>query len=176
MTKYLDMTKADGCFGVIAENGEEIVFTGVSVNSMPLSVKTNEADAYADFARQYDISFIFDDEIPEIDFYTIPRIDIAAVDGDGGYIGSVGQPFDLSNKVPLVYISKDKCCFLITEDSRLFISIASDWKARLIPFEGIKLYDNKDSAKREFEIIDFEKTSRYRELMELMRNRRKGQA
>ena len=58
MTKYLDMTKADGCFGVIAENGEEIVFTGVSVNSMPLSVKTNEDDAYADFARQYDIYFI----------------------------------------------------------------------------------------------------------------------
>lgn len=75
MVQYMDMTKAEGCFGVIPENGETIILTGVSMCSMPLSVKRKEGKAYADFARKYGIAFIFDDGIPEIDFYTIPRID-----------------------------------------------------------------------------------------------------
>lgn len=175
MTQYLDMTRVDGCFGVIAESGEDIIFTGVSVNSMPLSVKRKEGEAYADFARKYDIHFIFDDEIQEIDFYTVPRIDIAAVDSDGGYIASVGQPFDLTDKVPLVYISKARECYLITEDSRKFLSLVAGWKAEFTPFSGIKIYDSKDSARADFEIIDFEKTPQYQEMIVLMRNRRKGQ-
>ena len=53
MIQYMDMTKAEGCFGVIPENGETIVFTGVSINSMPLSVKRKEGELYADFAKKY---------------------------------------------------------------------------------------------------------------------------
>ena len=88
MIQYLDMTQVKGCFGVIPENGEVIVLTGVSVNSMPLSVKRKEGEAYDDFARKYGIYFIFDDCIPEIDFYTVPKIEVAATDNVGG-LGSV---------------------------------------------------------------------------------------
>lgn len=45
MIQYMDMTKAEGCFGVIPENGEQS-FTGVTVYSMPLSVKRKEGEAY----------------------------------------------------------------------------------------------------------------------------------
>ena len=93
MTNYLDMTQANGCLGIIPENGETIVLTGVSVYSVPLSVKRDEGEAYDDFARKYGIHFIFDDCIPEIDVYAVPKIEIAATDSDGGFIASVGEPF-----------------------------------------------------------------------------------
>ena len=175
MTHYMDMTNADGCFGVIPENGETIVFVGVSINSIPLSVKRREGDAYADFARKYGIHFIFDDDIPAVDFYTIPRVDIAAVDNEGGFIGSIGEPFTLSHAVPLVYISKGRRCYMITEDSTKLLSMASEWKERMVPYDGINIYDSKDAAREDYEIIDFEKTEEYQNMMKLI-NERKGQA
>lgn len=102
MIQYLDMTQVKGCFGVIPENGETIVFTGVSINLMPLSVKRKEGEVYADFAKKYGIHFIFDDDIPDIDFYSVPRLDIGAKDDAGGYIASVTEPFSLSDPIILI--------------------------------------------------------------------------
>ena len=168
MSQYMDMTKADGCFGVIPENGETIVFTGVSINSMPLSVKRKEGEVYADFAKKYGIHFIFDDDIPNIDFYSVPRLDIGAKDDAGGFIASVTEPFSLSDPIRLVYISPDRQCYLITQDATEFLSIVSEWRDRLIPFDGVTLYASKEKAKQEYEIIDFEKTKEYRDLIEMI--------
>lgn len=169
MTKYLDLTRVTGCVGVIPENGETLVLTGVSVNSMPLSVKRREWELYADFARKYDIHFIFDDCKPEPDFYTVPWIDIAAIDSSGGFLASVGEPFSLRESVRLVYISKERECFLITGDSRKLISMASSWKSALIPCDDIQIYDSEDSARKDYPIIDFEKTKEYEKLMNMKR-------
>lgn len=167
MIQYLDMTQAKGCFGVIPENGETIVLTGVSVYSMPLSVKRKEGEAYEDFARKYGIHFIFDDCIPEIDFYTIPRIEVAATDNNGGFIASVGEPFSLRDPVPLIYISADRKAYLITEDSSKFLSIASEWKEKLTPYDEIALYASKEDARKEYPIIDLEQTESYKRHIEL---------
>lgn len=168
MIQYMDMTKAEGCFGVIPENGETIVFTGVSINSMPISVKRKEGKLYADFAEKYGIHFIFDDDIPDINFYSVPRLDIGAKDDAGGFIASVIEPFSLSDPISLVYISQDRHCYLITKDATEFLSIVSEWKSRLVPFDGVMLYASKEKAKQEYEIIDFEKTKEYRDLMEMI--------
>lgn len=168
MIQYMDMTKAKGCFGVIPENGETIVFTGVSINSMPISVKRKEGKLYADFAEKYGIHFIFDDDIPDINFYSVPRLDIGAKDDAGGFIASVIEPFSLSDPISLVYISQDMHCYLITKDATEFLSIVSEWKSRLVPFEGVMLYTSKEKAKQEYEIIDFEKTKEYRDLLEMI--------
>lgn len=167
MIQYLDMTQVKGCFGVIPENGEIIVLTGVSVNSMPLSVKRKEGEAYDDFAQKYGIHFIFDDCIPEIDFYTVPKIEVAATDNDGGFIASVGEPFSLQDSVPLIYISAERKAYLITEDSSEFLSIASEWKEKLTPYDGITLYKSKEDARKEYPIIDLEQTELYKRHMEL---------
>ena len=168
MTNYLDMTQAKGCFGIIPENGETIVFTGVSVYSMPLSVKRDEGEAYDDFARKYGIHFIFDDCIPEINFYTVPWIEIGATDNDGGFIASVGESFSLYNSVPLIYIASDRNIYLITEDSSEFLSIASGWKEKLTPYDGIALYASKEDARKDYPIIDFERTEVYKRHMALI--------
>lgn len=178
MTQYIDMTNTDGCFGIIAENGERIVFTGVTINAMPQSVKRKEGEAYDEFARLYDIYFIFDDKLPSVDFYTVPRTDIAAIDSDGGFIASVGEPFDLRSGGTLVYISKARSCYLITENSANFLSEVTGWKGRLTPYDGIRIYDSKNSAGKDYEIIDFDQTPEYLNMMELINKRkcRKGQA
>ena len=167
MTQYLDMTQTAGCVAIIPENGETVVLTGVSVYSMPLSVKRKESEIYDDFAQKYGIHFIFDDCIPEIDFYAIPKIEIAATDNDGGFIASVGESFSLRDSVPLVYISVDRKTYLITEDSSEFLSIASEWKKKLTPYDGIALYASKEDARKDYPIIDFEKTESYARHMEM---------
>lgn len=167
MTQYLDMTQAKGCFGVIPENGETIILTGVSIYSMPLSVKQKEGKVYADFAQKYGVHFIFDDCIPEINFYTVPWIEIGATDNDGGFIASVGESFSLYNSVPLIYIASDRNIYLITEDSSEFLSIASVWKDKFAPYDGITLYASKEDARKEYPIIDFEKTEQYQKLTQM---------
>ena len=169
MTQYIDLTKTEGCIGLLAENRETIVLTGVSVNSMPLSVKEREGELYADFAAKYGIHFIFDDDIPEIDFYSVPRLDIGARDNDGGFIASVSESFSLSDPICLVYISADRKCYLLTKDATEFLSIVSDWKGRLTPFEEVTLYPSKDDARKNYQIIDFEKTEQYQNLREMMK-------
>ena len=165
MTQYLDMTQTAGCVAIIPENGETVVLTGVSVYSMPLSVKRKESEIYDDFAQKYGIHFIFDDCIPEIDFYAIPKIEIAATDNDGGFIASMGESFSLRDSVPLVYISTDRKAYLITEDSSKFLSIASGWKEKLIAYDGIALYASKEDARKDYPIIDFEQTEVYKRHM-----------
>ena len=165
MTQYLDMTQVTGCFGVIPENGETIILTGVSVYSMPLSVKRKESEAYDDFAQKYGVHFIFDDCIPEIDFYTVPKIEVAATDGDGGFIASVGEPFSLRDSVTLIYISAERKAYLITKDSSKFLSIASGWKETLTAYDGIALYASKEDARKDYPIIDFEQTEVYKRHM-----------
>ena len=169
MTQYVDLTKTEGCIGLLAENGETIVLTGVSVNSMPLSVKEREGELYADFAAKYGIHFIFDDDIPEIDFYSVPRLDIGARDNDGGFIASVGEPFSLRDPVPLIYISADRKCYLLTKDATEFLSIVSNWKVKLTPYDAVTLYPSKDDARKDYQIIDFEKTEQYQKLREMMK-------
>ena len=169
MTQYVDLTKTEGCIGILPENGETIVLTGVSVNSMPLSVKQREGALYADFANKYGIHFIFDDDIPEIDFYSVPRLDIGARDNDGGFIASVSESFSLSDSICLVYISPDRKCYMLTKDATEFLSIVSDWRGRLTPYDGVTLYPNKDKAREEYEIIDFEKTEQYQRLRDMVK-------
>lgn len=163
MTHYIDMTNTEGCFGILPENGETIVFAGVSLYSMPLSVKSREGELYADFARKYGIHFIFDDEKPVIDFYAVPSLEIGATDGAGGFIASVGAPFSLRDPVCLVYIAPDRSCYRITEDGSEFFSMVSRWRNCLTPYDAVKLYGSKEQAKAEFEILDFEKTEVYRQ-------------
>ena len=161
MTHYIDMTNVRECMSILPDPGETVVLTGVSIYSMPLSVKRKEEKLYADFAQKYGIYFIFDDEKPEIDFYCVPRIEIGATDGAGGFIASVNGPFSLRESAPLVYISPDRQCFLITEDSSKLLSIVDHWRTILTPWDGFRIFASKDQAREEFRIVDLEKTAAY---------------
>ena len=147
---YLDRTEDNGCTSVFVRDAE-IIPAGTTVYSMPVSDKNSEYQRYAD---EYDIHFIFDDDVLCIDFYTVPHIDIMAVDSDGGCIGTVGQCCDLESDAPICYIDREKKCYLVAENGADFIEHVSDWKTRMKPYRDVVLYQSLEDAQRVLEFID----------------------
>lgn len=154
MSLYIDFTHISECIGVIGRDGEPAIPTGATVTSMPASVREREHEAYDRFFRDYGIRFLFDGDCPSLDFYTVPLVDVAAVTREGGLIAGVGQPFDLQHPMPLVYISPERECFLLTEDSTTFLSIAPVWRNHLRPYDGVKFFSSRDEAQKSYDIRD----------------------
>ena len=149
---YLDMTELKRCTSMWMKD-TEVIPAGITIYSMPMKHKNEE---YERFTKEYDIHFIFEDEVPVIDFYTIPRVDIFATDSKDGYIGTVGQMTDLESHAPICYIDKERKCYLITENGTEFLKLAPSWRENLTSYEEIELYASKEDAiqKKEFLIIE----------------------
>lgn len=94
-------------------DGFELIPVGTTVHSMPTTDKNTEYDR---LSREHDVHFIFDDNVPTVDFYTIPFIDIMAVDSCNGYIGSIGEKCDMESNAPICYIDAEKNCYLIAKN------------------------------------------------------------
>ena len=152
---YLDAIEA-GCTSVWMKD-TEIIQAGTTVYSMSVKHKNEE---YERFAKEYDIHFIFEDNIPVIDFYTIPRVDIFATDSNGGYVGTVGKTTDLESDAPICYIDKNKSCYLITEKGTEFLKSVSSWRENLITYEEIEFYNSKEDAMQEKAFLKLEEISR----------------
>lgn len=149
---YLDVTEIDGCIGVFMKD-TEIVYAGTTIYSMSTRQKNAEYQRYAD---EYDIHFIFDDNIPKIDFYTIPQVDILATDSKGGYIGTIGQTSDLESDAPICYIDKEKHSYLIAQNGKEFLKNALTWEKILEPYDGVTFYHSKEDAMKENEFINID--------------------
>ena len=147
---YLDTTQADMCISVYLHDAE-VVLAGASVNAMSVKHKNSE---YQKFAEKYDVHFIFADDVPKVDFYTVPMVDIFAVDSAGGYVGSVGQLTDLEADIPVCYIDAEKRCYLIATNGNDFLSKVGNWKADLMPYNDIEFFDSLEMAKKKFEFLD----------------------
>ena len=152
---YIDATE-QGCTSVWMKD-TEIIPAGTTVYSMPVKHKNEE---YERFAKEYDIHFIFNDNIPVIDFYTIPRVDIFATDSAGGYIGTIGKMTDFESDASICYINKEKNCYLICKEGKNFLQVVSFWKEVLEPYEEIIFYASKMDAISKNKFIDL---SEYRE-------------
>lgn len=147
---YLDTTQSDMCISVYV-NDAEVVFAGTTVNSMSVKHKNSE---YQRFAEEYDIHFIFEDNIPRINFYTVPMVDIFAVDSAGGYIGSVGQSTDLQKDIQICYIDRHKKCYLIAEGGKDFLNNVHQWKEQLTPYTNVEFFETLEVAQEKYEFIN----------------------
>ena len=114
---YLDTTQADMCIGVCV-NDAEVVLAGTPVNAMSVKHKNSE---YLRFAEEYDIQFIFADNVPKVDFYSVPMVDVFAMDSVGGYLGSIGQHTDFEQDIPICYVDADKNCYLMVVNFKNFL-------------------------------------------------------
>ena len=151
MKKYLDMSEADGASIFI--KGVELAAAGTDVYSMSVRDKNAEYDR---LAKEYDIHFIFDDHIPEIDFYTIPYINIMAVDSSGGYFGTVGEMGGIESEAPVCYISKDRKCYLAADNLKALLQQLDSWKENMTEMEDITFYKTKEDAKAVNDFVDIE--------------------
>ena len=150
---YIDIAESNGAaISFVGVEDTEIILAGTTINSMGTSEKNNEYQRYVD---DYDIQFIFDDCVPQLEFYTVPFVDIIAKDSEGGFIGSLGQQFDLEGDTPICYINRDLKCFIVSDNAINFLKNVGSWKDDLIPFDKITFYSSKVDAQKDLEFIDF---------------------
>lgn len=143
---FLDMTQNNSCMSLLVAD-KEVLQAGTTIYSMSIQEKNNQYQKFADY---YDIHFIFDDDIVSIDFYTIPRVDIMAIDSQGGYIGTVGGMTDMESDMQICYIDKDKKIFLIADSLKEFIKKCKNWKEELKPYDEIEIFSSKEEANKKY--------------------------
>lgn len=150
--KYIDMTNA-GCTAVFVAGEKEIINAGTTIYSMSIKDKNEEYDL---FAEKYDVHFIFDDNIPDMKFYSIPWVDIFAVDSEGGYIGTVGETSGFDSSSTICYIDKEKRCYEVASNFADFIEGIEQWKDRLKKCDSITLLASKEEALAKYDFINLE--------------------
>lgn len=144
---YIDATTIKEPTSVFIKE-KTINWSGTTTFSMPIENKNQEYDA---IAKKHDIHFIFADKIPQINFYTVPQIEIFAQDSIGGFFGTIGQRFD--EDIPICYITPNRNCFMIANDFYDFLSHLKDWKTIAKSYKEIFIYDTLKDAKKEHEIL-----------------------
>lgn len=149
---YLDTTELQlSGISFVGIEDTEIILAGTIINSMDINEKNDEYQRYAD---DYDIQFIFDDCIPSLRFYTVPLVDIVAKDSDGGFIGSLGQQFDLESDSPICYINKELECFIVSKNITGFLENVESWKKNLMLYDKITFYTSKGEAESKLEFFN----------------------
>jgi len=145
---YLDCAAGEAVSIYIRD--AEVVLAGTTI--YPMSTRHRGAE-YERWKQEYGICFIFDDMQVEAPFYAVPRVDIFAIDGRGGYLGTVGQHTDLmAGDAPICYFIDWKC-YLIAENGPDFVENVADWRCRLTDFSGVTMYDSREQASRELPFI-----------------------
>lgn len=151
---YIDVEQEcfkNGAIGVIFadEKGKqkEIVLTGKIVSSM--SVKEKSEKVYQILAEEYDVCFIFDDNIPNVDFYPVPKLEIFAYDSFDGYFCTTSSHFSINEKdAPIYYVDKMLNSYYLASNLLEFIELILNkpsWKKEFLGFDRlqIKLQENK---------------------------------
>lgn len=113
---YLDISEINCAVGVIIPDAV-VIPAGTTITYMPIEDKNEEYDKYAD---EYDIHFIFEDDIPNLPFFTVPQVDILARDSEGGFVATIGQTSDLESHAPICYINSNQESFLIANNGEEF--------------------------------------------------------
>lgn len=147
---YLDRTAYSGAIGVHIED-TEIILAGTTINSMGVH---DRKEVYQTYANDYDIQFYFDDDIPHLELFTVPHVDIMAKDSKGGFIGIVYQQCDAESDAPICYINSDLECFIISENVEDFLSHIEIWQDNMKDYDKITVYRSKAEAENELEFID----------------------
>lgn len=155
---YWDMGESNGRLAMITRD-VEIIPAGTTLYSMRAKDKNAK---YQEYAEIYDLRFIFDDDLPQVNFYTIPQVDIFAKDSAGGYFGTVGQTTDINDVAPICYINHNKKCFSIANSLKTFLQMLAsgyDWKEAMLPDHDIIFFKSKADAEHRFEFIDIGQVS-----------------
>jgi hypothetical protein len=149
---YLDVTQSSMCLSVYVKEAE-IILAGTSINSMSIKERDRNRE-YQRFADEYDIHFIFDDNVPEVDFYTIPMVDIFATDNLGGYISTLGHQTDIEENFPICYIDKNRNCYLIADNGKDFLDNVQNWKSIMKSYTDIEFFASLAEANEKYEFLD----------------------
>lgn len=150
MTRYYDDSGIPGCIGIIPNPGDTIIFTGTQIHIESAKYRGEQSER---FARECDFHFWFDDEKPELEIYTVPKMEVVGRDSCGGLFVCNGGSF-LREEEPMYYLDQKRRCFRIAQNSRKFLDCGMKWRDSLIPSDAIEVFASKEKAKKKFNIID----------------------
>ena len=148
-TYYYDVTGENTATSVFVRDAE-VIRAGTTVSSMS---PRHRNVVYQQMGVEYDIHFLFDDALPEISFYTVPQVDIFAVDCAGGFLGTLGRCTDFDSDAPICYIDNEQRCYLAAENGRALLTGKAAWKWELVPYEGIEVYASREEAEKAHEFL-----------------------
>lgn len=150
--RYLDMTDPENaCTSIFAKDIKPIP-AGTTVYAMSVSDKNPE---YDQLAENYDIHFIFEDDVPEISFYAVPRIDVFAT-ADCGYLATYGETTALESNAKILFISKDGEVRIAAAHLRKLLSVKKSWKSSMQKTKMVKLYSSKEEAMQQLKFFRLE--------------------
>ena len=152
--RYVDATQLQ-CNAVFCKD-YELIFAGTTISTMPDSYKDN---AYIMLADLYDIRFIYESNVPVVDFYAVPRIDIFATDSNKGYWGTVGDTTDINKMAAQIcYINHQNEIFIIADNLKNFIfpidSINERKNKIMNKTDEVVLYFSKEVAEKAIKFIE----------------------
>ena len=160
---YIDKSSVPGPTDIWIKDAKAI-WAGAVISSM--SVKQKNED-YKKIALGHDVHFIFDDEIPVVDFYTVPLVDIFAMDSTGGYIGSIGEAAYFGSNATICYISQQKECFFIAKNFSEFINHLDDWKEHMVPYNEVDFFSSQEEAEKQYEFLDISEFTKIDRIMHM---------
>jgi hypothetical protein len=155
--RYVDATQFE-CNAVFCKD-YELIFAGTTISSMP---EPYNDDTYMLLADIYDIKFIFEGNVPVVNFYAIPRVDIFATDSNNGYWGTVGDATDIENMAAQIcYINNQNEIIIVAENLKNFIFPIDSINERKIEImnktDDVVLYSSKKDAEKAVKFIEIPK-------------------
>lgn len=156
MKRYIDAVQCKGFFGIVMDETDddgkpiEIIFAGTIVDSTPAHERNEEYQKL----EEKGVWVIYDDNIPLIDFYTVPVIHIFAEDRHGGYWGIVKADNDTE---PIAYIDRNKDTFKAASCMEEFlfpIETIVERSKNLKPMPGIAFFHSVQEAKEHYKFLE----------------------
>ena len=127
------------------------MWAGTTIYSMAVNQKCRE---YQELADQFDICFLFDDDVPVVDFYSVPWIDILAKDSHGGYFAGFQGTVGLDEAVPILYIDSGKNIYRIADNLKDFLDSPNRCMEQKKVADEVKIFKSKEEAQRKFPFME----------------------
>ena len=131
-------------------NDAEAMPAGTEIYAMPVEDKSDEYDRVS---KKNGIYFIFEDNIPENPFYSVPYLCLFATDGGNGFFACKHIP-DVEFEEPIFYIPGRKKVYRVAESLEELISGGRSWQEKLRQSRKVKLYDSRSRAEMNEPFVD----------------------
>ena len=146
---YYDMSDVTaGAVGVFVRDAK-VLPAGTTICTMPVQEKAEAG--YAEFAKK-DVYFIFEDDVPKINFFDVPRVDVFARTSVG-LLACLGESADVDSDAPIVLID-DELNVRRAAKNMMDMLTSSNWKDCIGEENGVKLYLDREAAMAELEFVD----------------------
>jgi len=152
-TVYYDMNDITaGAVGVFLRDAK-VMPAGVTVSSEPVAAKqdANLMQAYEQFAEK-DVHFFFRDDMPEIDFYAVPRLDVFART-TAGLLATSGESSDVEGEAPIVLIDHEKHVYRAAKNMMDLLT-STNWKDGICEEHEVLIFPNRAAAEAELEFME----------------------